>query len=1115
MSKILDRAVQITANDKNKSLKQALLDGDFAPAVLDQKVALPNVTEWQSYTPTIEGFGTVSNVSAYWRQVGSNHEYNIKFTAGTVSATQARVGLAENKTISSIVGSLKRVGSGNRSGNTGHPVVLAQGGLSYLNFSNSAATNNSTALNGDGIVGSGETLSFFASVPINGLTATKTDTIRLTQAGLIQEVDSMIKLDTANGYGSTSGNKIRRFSNIRETKGSSVTYIDSATDGASFRIEEDGLYHISYADVGNTAMGYGLTLNSTELTTAIFSTSLPTRLQAVVSHAAENPASCSWSGTLKAGDIIRPHTDGAGQPAIPARASFTIAKIGTLKQVNVNPNQKAKIPTHEVRLEQASTRGTTDTMIVKFLDQKLIKGDGFTIASDDALGTRITVQKKGILSVSCGLYVNGAESFIGVTKNQANRTVFSTASGELIAKGYSNSAGDGGCAGSIEVNVGDVIRVQSYHVPFGNGAGNFLNLHLQEQEVAVSVSNTLPVFTESDSSVRVDTANGYGSSSSKARRFTNMRLNAGGAITYTDSATEGAYFTINEDGIYHISYTDSFTGQEAFGITVNAPHSTDILSLPLDKVLANSTTSDANFNDNISWQGKLKAGDIVRTNANSAFAVGTQNKTSFTISKVGKPNLTSVDVSPFTRSQFTEKEIITHTAAASTALDQAGEMRFVLSNLSTTGKGILHIEDDATNTRTKFVALKKCTVDVNFSTYQDANNNFNTIHKNGVMVMRGSQQANTSSFVSGVISLEAGEFLTVGTSGGSSANNSQPAYLLIEAEANSENIVTPVESFSTDTAQLTFSSTYTLDTLKDAPVGTYITYTYAASSNTRTQSTTAPTQTAADMNINGIRIFNRAFSAASSAGDPAIVAIQIGKGHKGIEQLGFNGVGKTTSANLDWNENGNTKYGMPFRVYNETTGVLLLDAGYTPNGGNAAGVFLDQSGNAISSAYVVVNASKSPALAGVPQLLPRIATINEQQPSGTAGGTVTATTWETRRLNTLSDPTGIVTSLAANAFTLPAGQYYIDAQCPVMKTGMSKIRLRNTTDGTTAIVGNSHHSRTTEENSVVPMLMGHVTISSPKTFEVQQYSAGAGNYVYASSSGEVEVYSQVKIQKVK
>lgn len=68
-------------------------------------------------------------------------------------------------------------------------------------------------------------------------------------------------------------------------------------------------------------------------------------------------------------------------------------------------------------------------------------------------------------------------------------------------------------------------------------------------------------------------ANAFGSVNTKHRRYTTIKTNAGSAITYADSASNGATFTINEAGDYAITMCDRniVTGREVyFGIAVNS-----------------------------------------------------------------------------------------------------------------------------------------------------------------------------------------------------------------------------------------------------------------------------------------------------------------------------------------------------------------------------------------------------------------------------------------------------------------------------------------------------------------------------------------------------------------
>lgn len=137
---------------------------------------------------------------------------------------------------------------------------------------------------------------------------------------------SMVRLHTGNGHGSTN-TRIRRFTTTVTNTGSAITYADSSTAGASFTVNESGVYHISYSDGHSTAFSHGISLNSSELTTDIENiTTADILAQNALGGNLDCTLNCSWSGYLAANDVIRPHTD--ANPSFGTRVLFTIAKIG-------------------------------------------------------------------------------------------------------------------------------------------------------------------------------------------------------------------------------------------------------------------------------------------------------------------------------------------------------------------------------------------------------------------------------------------------------------------------------------------------------------------------------------------------------------------------------------------------------------------------------------------------------------------------------------------------------------------------------------------------------------------------------------------------------------------
>jgi len=137
--------------------------------------------------------------------------------------------------------------------------------------------------------------------------------------------DSEVYVYAGNGHGSTN-NKIRRFTSS-STTGSAISYTDSSANGGSFTIEENGMYSISYRDNKTTAgaFSFGLSLNSSQLTTSIESITDADRLQA--SQGDQIATSCSVTKRLSIGDVIRAHTDGAADATGSNATIVRITKI--------------------------------------------------------------------------------------------------------------------------------------------------------------------------------------------------------------------------------------------------------------------------------------------------------------------------------------------------------------------------------------------------------------------------------------------------------------------------------------------------------------------------------------------------------------------------------------------------------------------------------------------------------------------------------------------------------------------------------------------------------------------------------------------------------------------
>ncbi len=138
---------------------------------------------------------------------------------------------------------------------------------------------------------------------------------------------SEVRLHSGNGHGSTN-TKIRRYTTTQTNVGTAITYADSATNGASFTINEPGLYSIHMADTNGTATTeFGVSVNSSELTTNIGTINSANRLMFQNMAVVGFTFSTSIIVKLSSGDVVRAHTAGTVDGTSAFNSLFAIRKI--------------------------------------------------------------------------------------------------------------------------------------------------------------------------------------------------------------------------------------------------------------------------------------------------------------------------------------------------------------------------------------------------------------------------------------------------------------------------------------------------------------------------------------------------------------------------------------------------------------------------------------------------------------------------------------------------------------------------------------------------------------------------------------------------------------------
>ena len=129
-------------------------------------------------------------------------------------------------------------------------------------------------------------------------------------------------------------------------------------------------------------------------------------------------------------------------------------------------------------------------------------------------------------------------------------------------------------------------------------------------------------------------ANGYGSTNTAVRRFTNTVKTQGTDITYVDSAVNGATFTVNVAGVFAISYTDNFTGGAYGGISVDSTQlNINITAINQANRLAMFAAPAADYPTSCAVTVYLAAGQVIRIQGNGTTG-SSQNQASFVMTRV-------------------------------------------------------------------------------------------------------------------------------------------------------------------------------------------------------------------------------------------------------------------------------------------------------------------------------------------------------------------------------------------------------------------------------------------------------------------------------------------------
>lgn len=139
-------------------------------SLMDSKKVTPITTDWQSYTPTFTGLGSVTATEIQYRRVGDHLQVRGKFTPGVVTAVEARMSLPVGlSSATSKIPTIQIVGQMYAQTATNQFVLLAEPSTTYLAFGVQNATQNPLVKQlGNVVFANGVVFSFLAELPIQG-----------------------------------------------------------------------------------------------------------------------------------------------------------------------------------------------------------------------------------------------------------------------------------------------------------------------------------------------------------------------------------------------------------------------------------------------------------------------------------------------------------------------------------------------------------------------------------------------------------------------------------------------------------------------------------------------------------------------------------------------------------------------------------------------------------------------------------------------------------------------------------------------------------------------------------------------------------------------------------
>lgn len=244
------------------------------------------VTDWQPYIPLFNGLGTCTTIECFYRRVGQNLEIKGRFLAGTIPGTadEVRIGLPPALSVlgQSIINTCGIV-SISRATAVNEFAATVKSGDTYITvgpYNTTTHSPTSQILSNQGYFNNGDTIGFWASMPIQGWSST----VQMSN-------DTDTRVVSWSGY---------LTSNTAVTNGSAIPFV---TEKDSHGTYSSGLYTVPVSGDYSVVCGIQANSGAGTGTASIYINGNPTKSisQYVV---ADFRSGAQLVTGLKAGDII-------------------------------------------------------------------------------------------------------------------------------------------------------------------------------------------------------------------------------------------------------------------------------------------------------------------------------------------------------------------------------------------------------------------------------------------------------------------------------------------------------------------------------------------------------------------------------------------------------------------------------------------------------------------------------------------------------------------------------------------------------------------------------------------------------------------------------------------